>query len=353
MKKVKKILFILVILSITYPLVALELKQGKARLVLHERTGRFSAYYLTDVQRNRYTPLLLDDDPRTTVMSLLVDNKVYRMGESFDFNQTIQKTDEGADFIWKSGFLEVRESFKLISSAGSSLSDGFSITVTIKNTSEGGLNVGMRYLMDTYLGEEDNTHFSTPARSTIQEETDFKGSIPAYIVSAASSKEPAALQFMITGPGITKPDRVVLANWKRLNNSSWNYESSASRNFNLLPYSINDSAVGLYYNPVQLPPKGERTITMAFGNYSESGYALTEQTDEEISELYTKTLAAADDTEDPVEIARTDLLTIEELLTRIDRLIMAGEEVEQEQIDAIAQIVQSLENRKNRHEERR
>lgn len=352
MRGIKKLLVFLCAFSFFLaPLNALELKQGKIKLILHESTGRFSAYYLTDVSRNRYTAFLLDDDPRTTVMSLLVDNTVYRMGESYDFEQTLQKTSDGAEFIWKSGSLEVRESFKPISSAGSSLANGFSITVTIKNISENSLTVGMRYLFDTYLGERDDVHFATPSRTAVQAETDFVGSLPAYWVSTGSDREPIALQAMLKGPGITTPDRLVLANWKRLNDSSWNYESRSSRNFNLLPYSINDSAVCQYYNPIPIARGSERTITMAFGNYSDNGFALLEKTDEDISEIYTKTVSAETETMDPMEIARTDLLTIKDLLERIDELIMSGDNIKQEQIEALAQIVETLEDRKERHQE--
>ena len=353
MNTTRKFLLAGIILLLGSSLFGLELKQGRMKVVLHENTGRFSAYYLTDVRRNRYTPFLLDDDPRTSVMSLLVGNKVYRMGESFDFSQSVQKTADGAAFIWKSGFLEIHQEFTFISSAESSLSDGFIITVTIRNIAESPVSVGMRYLFDTYIGEDDEVHFSTPSRASVREELDYTGSLPDYWVSTGSRTEPIALQVMLRGPGITKPDRLILANWKRLNDSSWNYDSSGSRNFNLLPYSINDSAACIYYNPVQIPSGGERVITMVLGQYSAAGFALTERTDEEISELYTKTVSSDTSAADPMEIARTDLLTIKDLLDRIDGLIVSGSKVPQDQIDAIAQIVQNLEERKKQHEEQR
>lgn len=353
MNIIKRLCILIVVLFLGIPVFALELKEGRIKLVLHETTGRFSAYYLTDVRRNRYTSFLLDDDPRTTVLSILQGNNVYRMGESADFKQSVQKTADGADFIWKSSSLEIRQSFKIITSSGAGLANGFSVTVTIKNTSESPLSVGMRYLFDTYLGENDNTHFFTPTRTAIQQETDFTGSIPDYWASSASEKEPVALQCMTKGIGITRPDRLVLANWKRLNDSSWNYDSRSSRNFNLLPYSINDSSVGMYYNPVEIPRGGDRSITMAFGNYNDKGFSLEEKTGEDISELYTQTMEADLGGVDPAEQARTDLLSIEDLLKRIDELITSGQDIPQEQVDAVAQIVETLENRKNRHEEQR
>jgi hypothetical protein len=65
------------------------------KLIIHENTGRFSLYYLEDVRKNLYTPLFLVQDPRTSVLSILVNNKVYRMGEAAEFVQTVEQTVQG------------------------------------------------------------------------------------------------------------------------------------------------------------------------------------------------------------------------------------------------------------------
>ncbi|MBN2050078.1 MAG: hypothetical protein JW760_06500 [Spirochaetales bacterium] len=353
MNRLSRLFLLVTLLSCGITLSALEMKQGKVKLVMHENTGRFSAYYLTDVQRNRYSAFFFDDDPRTSVFSVLVDNQVYRLGESFEFTQTLEKTSNGAAFIWKSGFLEVRKEIYFATSTGQALADGYGITVTLKNTSENSINLGLRYLLDTYLGETDNTHFSTSSQSAFQNETDYSGSFPEYWVSSPKSKTPLALQCMLKTPGVTIPDRVIMANWKRLNDSSWNFESRSSRNFNLLPYSVNDSAVGIYFNPVSLPSGETRTINMVFGNFTEKGFSLAEKAEEELSELYTKAVISEMSSSDPVESARTDLLTIKDLLSRIDVLITSGKDIPQEQIDALANIVVSMEDRKKAHEERK
>lgn len=79
---------------------------------------------------------------------------------------------------------------------------------------------------------------------------------------------------MTSGEGITIPDKVIFANWKRLNDASWSYPTSTARNFNLLPYSVNDSAVSQYYEPRKLSRGSTMTVTICLGKYTPAGFAL-------------------------------------------------------------------------------
>jgi hypothetical protein len=137
-----------------------------------------------------------------------------------------------------------------------------SLSVTITNHTEGGLNAGLRLLLDTYLGETGFPHFRTDREREINGELSFgTDNMPAYWLSRPSRPpEAPGLQVFLRGGGVTTPDRVVLANWKRLNESPWQYETSPARNFSDLPYSINDSAVCHYYEPILLPAGASRTF---------------------------------------------------------------------------------------------
>ena len=65
-----------------------------------------------------YVPLLAAQDPRTTMLSIVVGNKIYRMGESSEFSEKAERVPGGARFVWKSSFLQVTETFTFIPSAG-------------------------------------------------------------------------------------------------------------------------------------------------------------------------------------------------------------------------------------------
>ena len=92
------------------------------------------------------------------------------------------------------------------------------------------------------------------------------GSRPAFWVSPlVGDPQDFGLMVMCSGAGITVPDKIVFANWKRLSDASWIYDASTSRNFSMLPYSVNDSAACEYFDPRPLPRGAESTITMAHG----------------------------------------------------------------------------------------
>jgi hypothetical protein len=87
--------------------------------------------------------------------------------------------------------------------------------------------------------------------------------MPRYWLSSDfRSRKPAGLLCLLQGPEATEPDRVVFANWKRMSEAGWSYETSPGRSFSDLPYSINDSAVFQYYNPQSIAPNGSRTVTI-------------------------------------------------------------------------------------------
>ena len=96
----------------------------------------------------------------------MVGNKVTRLGEGSEFAQSVERTAEGARFIWKSSLLTVTESFSFVASEGSSSANGVRIDVEVKNTSRQTLMVGLRYLFDTYLGEASFLHFRTDRSPT-------------------------------------------------------------------------------------------------------------------------------------------------------------------------------------------
>ena len=115
------------------PFLLWTISEGRIKLVLHENIGKFSAYYLSDIKEETYTPLFLDQDPRTTSLSIIVGNRVYRMGESSTYRQSVEKTENGARFVWRSSSVEVFEEFEFAYSPRSPIADGFSITITIRN----------------------------------------------------------------------------------------------------------------------------------------------------------------------------------------------------------------------------
>ncbi len=339
-------LIILIMLLCPILLSALELKEGRVKLILHENNGRFTSYYLEDVRKNKYSAFFLDQDPRTTVLSILVDNKVYRMGESSGFSETVQKTAEGARFVWESSFIQVTEDFTFIKSVGAPLSDGIRITITVKNISERALSIGIRYLFDTYLGERDNIHFKTDSISSVKNEKAFTPtSMPAYIVSKSEKGDNPGFQIITSKTGITRIDKVILGNWKRLNDNSWTYDVNTTRNFNQLPYSINDSAVALYYNAERVEKGSSRSSIILCGAYSPEGFTTGNTAgDSEIAALFDQTVIDQGEggSQDINISVQTDLIAVRDLIHKINSKLESNEDISDAELTVMEHVITEL-----------
>lgn len=265
-----------VALAAALPLGALEVTNGQVKLTLHEGIGRFSVAGLAPSSGATFTPLLVAQDPRSSMLSILVADRVIRMGESADFREVAERTEAGARFVWTSKQLVVTETFSFIGAPGSDVASGVRVDLEVANVSERDLAVAVRYLFDTWLGEASSVHFRTDMVAGLTRELVVtKDERPAYWISPlADDASGFGLQCMLSGEGVTVPDRVVFANWKRLSDAAWSYTTSAARTFSQAPYSMNDSAVGQYYDARPVARGQSIVITLAMGRASPAGLTL-------------------------------------------------------------------------------
>jgi hypothetical protein len=324
--------------------VALDLSDGRIRLSLQEPIGRFTLGGESKGGSGVFVPLLSEVDPRTTVLSVVMGNKIYKMGESSEFSARAEKTATGGRFIWKSSFLQVTETFSFIASSGSPVTDGVQIDVGLKNLTDQELKVGARFLFDTYLGESSFVQFRTDSLSQMSHETSLTPAdqSPYWISPLSGDPDDFGLQMMTAGPGITIPDRVVFANWKRLSDSTWSFDSAATRNFNLLPYSVNDSAVCQYYNPRSLPRDGTLTITLALGIAARSGFAARATSGQGFADDMQKSLNAGKSAPDMGAAVRADLATVNRILAQLDQAAAAGTPLAAEELATIESALKDL-----------
>jgi hypothetical protein len=243
------------------PVLSMEMGEGVVKLVVNDITGRVAFYRLAEIGRNRYEPLLFDEDSRTTFASLSLDSRFFRLGDSVEFRFSLVRIDHGLVIYYKSTSCMVRQRIEFIKSQGSSIVDSFRMSFEIENTGNQDIRVGLRMLLDTSLGEKDGTHFSTGNRSKVTEETRFTKETAE--TSITSSGQNASLRIDLAGEGITPPDEIVLANWKRLSDSNWSFEASGLRGFSFAPFSINDSSVALFWYPENLPRYAVRKLSFA------------------------------------------------------------------------------------------
>ncbi len=316
---------------------AADFSEGRIKLVLNETTGRFSLYYLSDIKKERYQALFVDKDPRTSFVGLLVDDKAYRLGESTAFRIRVQNEASKPALVFESSFIDVLQEFEFIRTGGSTLANGIKMNIRVSNKGERTIPVGIRFVLDTSLGENNTNHFYTDLQN-----------IPSEILLTAkdndsfwiSKNENLGLMGSIISSAITRPDMVHFANWKRLNDASWKVSPSNGRNFNLLPYSIGDSAVAYYYEPVLIPRGTSRTVSIMLAAASEKGFEnVGKSVEGDISQLLGST--RPDTSHDELSL-RTDLIMVGDVMNRIDSILAEKRPVTEEDLAALESIISKL-----------
>ena len=318
---------------------AIEIKEGRMRVVIDDRSGRMAFYYLADMTKNQYVPLLYDQESRTSYPTLVLDQRTYKLGESGDFRISVSSQSNSAVIEYRSAFCVVKQHISFMTSSSAALADGVSMRFEIENVSEKDYSAGLRYLLDTWLGEKSGRHFSSPVTGTIQGESVLSGNFTEQWVLSAG--DASTVSVLLDNPS-TRPDRVLFANWKRINDAPWLFDANTTRGFTLLPYSINDSALALYYDSVSLRRGTTRSITIVIGNESISGLASRQ---EDTSSPVTTVITAINDSA-PLDL-RADLITVRDFIRAVNSLIDSGEEPSEEELKSLETLLQRLETRKS------
>jgi hypothetical protein len=250
---------------------------GRVKLSLNENTGRFSLYYLSDPGLNRFEPLFSDQDPRSTSLTVMLNEKTYRLGETSFFTTRLGGSPSRPVFIFESPLMTITEEFTFCSTGASSEANG--IQISVKLESRAGLaagkanTAGLKFLIDTKLGEGNMPsadHFVTDKRAIGSEMLlDYRSDDRWWISRSGSSG--SGLMGSISSAYSTRADSVHFANWKRLNDAPWELQFNR-RNFNNPPYSVNDSAVSYLFNPVTIAGGESRTIVILLAAEDISGF---------------------------------------------------------------------------------
>ncbi len=324
----------------------LEAKDGRIKLVVDDRTGRFSLYYLVDVTRNRYEPLLYDQETRTTYATLMVDGKAFRLGDAPEFRIAVSREASGKVRVeYRSSFCVVRQLFSFVTSPGAPMADGVTIQYSIENVSKAESAIGLRVLLDTYVGEKSAAHFVAQGVGPLVSERALSGDYADSWVRGLGSAELSAANLQVLlGEPATRPDTLLAANWKRLNDSSWFFEANPSRNFTLLPYSINDSALALYYEPAPVRPGSTRAVVVGLSQAVEGYDAYVAAKGDKPPVV---AIAAPSATAPLDEMA--DLIAVRAVLEAIDAMLAAGQAPNAAELEALETTLRRLEARKGQY----
>ena len=227
-------------------------------------TGRL---HIVEKQRESPEDLLFFDEPPSSYVAVYTNGDVFIYGDNTgEFIKRPMPVKGGIESIWKNDLLVVTARVELVKRADTGHEDGILVTYTVENRYEYAADVGLEVLFDTCLGEKRLQHFELPGGSTLEYETIFeKENLPEYWYSVDPETSPACLMGVLKGGLVTLPDKLIFANYRALLNERFGYKVSRKKRFNLLPYSRNDSAVALLFEPVSIEPGEMLTFTLLLG----------------------------------------------------------------------------------------
>jgi hypothetical protein len=255
-------LLLFIFLASVLNLGADETKDSYIRMLIKDRTGRYSLYFLTDPENMKYKPLFYSN-ANTSFLDINVNGTSYRLGSSGVFKTRVDRENTEPVVIYESSFLTVKEIFTPVKTLSSLTANGIRITIQIQNKSENDLSVGLRMLLDANLGEgRKNIPFITENHNIIKEKIIEGSSEERYWISRGKD---VSLMGSIADPldeNARKPDYLHFANWKKLSDVPWKASYHEGRSFNKLPYSVGDSAVCYYWEPRSLERGGTFTYTV-------------------------------------------------------------------------------------------
>ena len=338
----KKRLYFLLFMLCAVKLFSAEFQNGRIRLVINEDTGRFSLFYLVDLDSDNFEPLLFDQDPRTSFLSVQINDRAFRLGEASAFRVRLGGTTDEPEIIFDSPGIMVMQKFTFIAAGNTPWANGVSVAVYVTNKGDRPVEAGIRMVFDTFLGEDSGTgpSFNTDLRPLTTETLLTSASPDSWWISRNSRY---GLMGTLNSIYVLAPDSVHFANWKRFYDTHWNLPFSP-RNFSNPPNSFNDAAVSYIFNAATVAPKSFRVVEVLLAAETTDGFA-------EVSfgvapvQLARNPPDGSGNMPTREESIRTDMVILRNLRAEIDWYAANGETVPEEKLAEMELIVARVRER--------
>lgn len=215
--------------------------------------------------------LLYDKLPPTSFTTVLINDENFIFGgEDGSFIKRPYRDGEKIITEWRIRNINIVQEVSIITATASGRDDMMKVTYRILNKGKKDVNIGLRVLLDTLLGENDPKAYGLPDKNIIDRETTLSDdAIPSFWYCFDDYTNPIVRsQGVLRGLEVTKPTRIVFASWDRFYENKWDFPVNSTRDFRRRGTSKFDGAVALYYDPVKVEANQSVTISLMYGMYS-------------------------------------------------------------------------------------
>ncbi len=248
-----------------YPVKKLTLKSDKVRISLMKNTYSFNIYAV-DEAGNAVPVLSSYDDSSSSFISAMIGKSEYRLNREAGVTAEVRQMDKRCQIAYRiPETVQVTVDFMPLASVKGQENDMVKVTVYTTNISKKNIDISLKALLDTILGENTECHFITGSKLKVSKEVMFETMREEKWLLTSNGKTSA--QFIFAGKGISDPVQVTLANKDLLSASSaWRPKVSFDRSFSSVT-AYNNSAINVNWAPVKLAPEEtkENTFYIAVG----------------------------------------------------------------------------------------
>ncbi|MFC1751929.1 hypothetical protein ACFL96_00835 [Thermoproteota archaeon] len=164
--------------------------------------------------------------------------------------------------------VHVTQTLSLFRNPSTRVKDNAIITYTLHNGDSVAHTVGVRIMMDTKLGPNDGAPFRIGDDSVISEKLFSGKELFHYWQTFDDLSSPNVIAqgtIELKQAGIFPPDRMYLVNWGTLADHPWDFTYQEGRSFVRAGEFDKDTALALYWEPIELKPGESRTIKTLYG----------------------------------------------------------------------------------------
>ncbi len=276
----KYIIVFILILFMILPLFSalIELKNNYIKIIGDPETGRFIIKTTggdPKLTTDQDVLLLYEDYPPTSFTTLRIDGRNYKFGDEMGtFITRLMKRDNKIICVWVIRNIEIMQNLRFVKGPTTGNIDTVEISYTIWNKDSREHTVGIRIMLDTYLGKEDGAPFRIPGVGPVTTEKAFEGDkIPEYWYSYDDLGNPTVrAQGTVKIEGTPVPDKIIYASWERFNKYLWDFTIKEGRSFRRSIIGPLDSAVAIYWKPRKFNPNDTFTVKTYYGLYGATIY---------------------------------------------------------------------------------
>ena len=327
---------------------------------------------------DRTVPLLFSDRPPSSYALVRAGEALLSFGGPGERISAPPKAEgKGMAVVWRAelpgvkGFFKVTLDVRFTGRRTTGVEDGVLIRYLLENFTGDAMETGLSLVLDTTLGEKQDAHFyvpnGTPDEASagkgpeqpvggsapwreITRETALAGRrIPDFWLSMDSASEsPVCLRGVLRDQAVSVPDALLFVNYRFFRENPYPPRVRAGKGFNYGPYSRNDSAVVLQFDPERLGPGEKKEYRTILGLCGDGEYERLGDAEAPTEE--SRVPASAPATEPGPAVGQTDgpetLKSVKETIEKIDRIIEElNRHLEKESRSATDEEIRSLSER--------